>query len=65
MKLILNGREHQVRALCVEELVTEAGLPAGAALVELNGTALLRTEWSTTPLREGDRVEIIRMVAGG
>lgn len=65
MKLILNGSEREVRAAQVEELVAEIGLPLGAALVELNGTALLRTEWPATPLDDGDRVEIIRMVAGG
>ena len=65
MKLVLNGIEREVRASQVEELVAELGLPLGAALVEVNGTALLRTEWPVTLLREGDRVEIIRMVAGG
>lgn len=65
MKLVLNGSEREVQASQVEELVAELGLPLGAALVEVNGTALLRTEWAVTLLREGDRVEIIRMVAGG
>jgi thiamine biosynthesis protein ThiS len=54
-----------VAAANAEELVAELGLPLAAALVECNGTALLRSEWSTTDLHEGDRVEIIRMVAGG
>jgi len=65
MKLVLNGREREVRATQAEELVAELGLPLAAALVEYNGTALLRSEWVMTKLREGDRLEIIRMVAGG
>lgn len=65
MKLILNGKEREVRATQVEALVAELGLPLAAALVERNGTALLRSEWVKTDLREGDRLEIIRMVAGG
>jgi sulfur carrier protein len=65
MKLILNGKERQVRATQVEELVAELGLPLAAALVEHNGTALLRSEWAETKFRDGDRIEIIRMVAGG
>ncbi len=65
MKLLLNGREREVHATQVEELVAELGLPLAAALVEHNGTALLRSEWTATPLADGDRVEIIRMVAGG
>jgi sulfur carrier protein len=65
MTLVLNGKPREVRSSHVEELVAELGLPLSAALVELNGTALLRSEWAETDLREGDRLEIIRMVAGG
>ena len=65
MKLILNGKEREVQATQVEALVAELGLPLAAALVEHNGTALLRSEWAKTNLHEGDRLEIIRMVAGG
>ena len=65
MKLVLNGKEREVRATHVEELVAELGLPLAAALVEHNGTALLRSEWTATILQDGDRLEIIRMVAGG
>jgi sulfur carrier protein len=65
VKLLLNGQEREVRAAQVEELVSELGLPLAAALVEHNGTALLRSEWAGTALGDGDQVEIIRMVAGG
>jgi thiamine biosynthesis protein ThiS len=65
MTLVLNGQEREVRATQVEDLVAELGLPLAAALVEHNGTALLRSEWAKTNLQNGDRLEIIRMVAGG
>lgn len=65
MKLILNGTERESRATQVEDLVAELGLPLAAAFVEHNGTALLRSEWAATSLADGDRLEIIRMVAGG
>jgi thiamine biosynthesis protein ThiS len=65
MKLLLNGAERDVQAAQVEELVAELGLPLAAALVEHNGTALLRSEWPATTLHHGDRLEIIRLVAGG
>jgi thiamine biosynthesis protein ThiS len=65
MKLVLNGKDREVNASQVETLVAELGLPLAAALVEHNGTALLRSEWAGTNLQEGDRLEIIRMVAGG
>ncbi len=65
MTLHLNGKELGVDARNVEALVAELGLPLAAALVEHNGTALLRSEWLKTQLQDGDRLEIIRMVAGG
>ena len=65
MKLVLNGTEREVTASNAEELVAELGLPLAAALVEHNGVALLRSEWTKTKLQTGDRLEIIRMVAGG
>ena len=65
MKLVLNGKDREVNATQVETLVAELGLPLAAALVEHNGTALLRSEWAGRNLQEGDRLEIIRMVAGG
>jgi sulfur carrier protein len=65
MTLHLNGKERGVDARNVEALVAELGLPLAAALVEHNGTALLRSEWPTTELQNGDHLEIIRMVAGG
>ncbi len=65
MKLVLNGQDREVQATQVEELVAELGLPLAAALVEHNGTALLRSEWAQTDLQNGDHLEIIRMVAGG
>jgi len=65
MNLHLNGKELGVDARNVEALVAELGLPLAAALVEHNGTALLRSEWLKTQLQDGDRLEIIRMVAGG
>jgi thiamine biosynthesis protein ThiS len=65
MKLVLNGKEREVAATNAEELVAELGLPLAAALVEHNGMALLRSEWAKARFSDGDRLEIIRMVAGG
>lgn len=66
MTITLNGEPREVAAPgSVEDLVAALGLPLNAALVEHNGLALLRREWPVTPVRDGDRIEIIRMVAGG
>ena len=43
----------------------ELGLPPETLLVEHNGRALLRSEWIGVRLADGDRLEILRVVAGG
>ncbi len=66
MNIVLNGTPHEInRATHVGELVEELGLPAPVVLVEHNGLALRRDEWPQHPLAEADRIEIIRIVAGG
>ncbi len=65
MRIFLNGDAREIAtAQTISALVTELGLPAAALLVEQNGLALHREEWNAE-LRHGDRVEIIRIVAGG
>ena len=66
MKIVLNGDPHELdRARTIAELITELALPAAVTLVEHNGLALRRDEWPLRPLAEADRVEIVRIVAGG
>jgi sulfur carrier protein len=66
VKLLVNGESREVlRAQNIAELIDELGLPAPAILVEHNGLALRRDEWTARPLGEGDRIELIRIVAGG
>jgi sulfur carrier protein len=62
----INGERRAVRAgLPLPDLLAELGLPPQSVLVEHNGVALFRADWPQTRLAEGDRLEIIRVVAGG
>ncbi len=66
LSLILNGeRRSGIHSRSVGELVRELELPAPLLLIEHNDVALRREEWDGRVLREGDRVEVIRVVAGG
>lgn len=66
MKVTLNGEPRAIeRAANIAELIEELALPAPALLVEHNGLALRRDEWPERALADGDRVEIVRIVAGG
>jgi sulfur carrier protein len=66
MTISLNGATADARgATTVAELVERYRLPPQSVLIEHNGLALHRNEWPRQPLAEGDRVEFIRVVAGG
>ena len=64
--IFVNGRARQVGdTATLGELAASCGLDARRLLVELNGQTLLREEWPARTLQHGDRVEFIRVVAGG
>ena len=63
--LTINGAERCLHATTMAGMVEEMGLPAPLLLVEHNGHALRKSEWEGTPLRDGDRIEILRISAGG
>jgi thiamine biosynthesis protein ThiS len=65
MKLLINGEERSVASARLEPLFIELGLPAALLLVEYNGRALHRSEWSGVLLSEGDRLELLSVAAGG
>ena len=66
MRLVINGEPRAIDdARTVAELIAKLGLPAPAMLVEHNGVALHREEWPGRTLAEGDRIEVVRIVAGG
>ncbi len=66
MKIFLNGETAECDAAgTVQDLITRHGLLPETTLVERNGVALRRGEWGTQKLQEGDRLEILRVAAGG
>jgi len=66
MKISLNGETVETReATTIAELVESYQLPPQSILVEHNGLALHRREWSERLLIEGDRIEFVHVVAGG
>ena len=64
MKIFLNGQPHEITAGDIAALVAELGFTKGTVLVERNDTALRHEEW-TQPLAPDDRIELLRIVAGG
>lgn len=66
MKLRINGEDREAPALAtVADLAAWLALPAFGSAVELNGRVVRRADQGQTPLREGDRLEVVRLVGGG
>jgi sulfur carrier protein len=66
MNLVLNGEKRNLPGIgTVGELLERLNLAAGLVLVEQNGHVVQRTEFALTSLAEGDKIEILRVVAGG
>jgi sulfur carrier protein len=62
----VNGESRNLHAGgTVSDLLQTANLDPALVLVELNETVLQRREYPLTVLRAGDRIEFIRVVAGG
>ena len=62
----LNGKPHSIPgSSSVTNLLAQLGFAGQPVLVELNGAALFPRDYEATVLRDGDVVEVIRIVAGG
>ena len=61
-----NGKARQIEpGKTVEEIIRDLKLTPSTLLVERNGKALLRQEWAEEKVDHGDRLEFVRVVAGG
>jgi sulfur carrier protein len=47
------------------QLMANLELAPERIAIELNQSVVRRSEWSTTELREGDRLEVVHFVGGG
>jgi sulfur carrier protein len=66
MRVVVNGREQDVAdGTTLPALLESLGLRVGSVVVEHNGAALLRSELDAVALADGDRLELVRAVAGG
>ncbi|MEA2932576.1 MAG: sulfur carrier protein [Actinomycetota bacterium] len=66
IRVIANGDPVEVAdGSTVDDLLAAMGLGGKWVLVERNGEPVERRHLSTTVLAEGDRLELVRAVAGG
>ena len=66
MRVYVNGEARELSGpISLAELVTELDLPVARIAVELNRVVVRRSDWSTTIVKDEDRLEIVHFVGGG
>jgi thiamine biosynthesis protein ThiS len=61
-----NGQSVPAQLPCtLEQFLLAQGLLPRSVVVEHNGEAVAPSEFSQRPLKAGDRLEIVKIVAGG
>lgn len=66
MTVVVNGEETQIAdGTSVDKVIETLGLKPERVAVELNHRIVRRSQWTSTALSEGDRVEIVHFVGGG
>ena len=66
VEIVANGTAFSVdEPLTIEEFVRVRGLDPRFVIVERNGEPVARSDYPAVVLAEGDRLELVRAVAGG
>ena len=66
VNIIANGKPATVELPCrITDFIQRQGLDPRIVIVEHNGEPLRRDQFANTELKEGDRLEVVRIVAGG
>jgi len=66
VKILANGDPVELsEGATVDDLLTALGLGGKWVIVERNGEPVARSDLGITGLAEGDRLELVRAVAGG
>jgi sulfur carrier protein len=67
MRLRINGKDTELAATTIAELLAEQGIDPTARFlaVAVNGNVVRRAEWPMSALSVGDSVEIVRPFQGG
>jgi len=66
VRVYVNGEPREFSSpLSLAQLIEELDLPPARIAVELNRDVVRRNDWSTTELRDDDRIEIVHFVGGG
>ena len=65
MALIINGEEVEAVGKTLADYLEEAGYDTRGIAIERNGAIVPKSQYASTVLQDGDKVELVHCVAGG
>ena len=66
MQLQVNGEHRDCpEGLTLAELIAQLGMKLDRVAVELNLEIVPRSNWGSTRLKDGDKLEVVHFVGGG
>lgn len=64
--IMANGKQQKAEFPCsLQHFLEQSGYRPKSVVVEHNGSAIAPSEFSARQLADGDRLEIVKIVAGG
>lgn len=67
MKVTINGKEHSIQAesLSCEDLLSKVDIPKDGLIAEVDGRIYTVTQLGSATVRDGSKIELIRIMGGG
>ena len=65
MSIIINGEEVEAAGKTLADYLEEAGYDTRGIAIERNGAIVPKSQYASTVLQDGDKVELVHCVAGG
>lgn len=65
MQITVNGQQRETTSQDLHSLVLSLELDPSVVVAELNGNIVPGTEFMTTALHDGDKLELLSFVGGG
>jgi sulfur carrier protein len=65
MQIIINGEPRTIGTRSVRQLLEDLDIDPRRVAVELNSAILPKSDYESSPLNDGDRIEIVHFVGGG
>lgn len=65
MLVTINNQSKEVKAVTVQELHAELGLPEKGVAIAIANKMIPRAEWENTSLKENDNIVVIKAAFGG